>query len=277
MVIFNAFDSRGTVTGQSQVHGDAIFAPDPNGGAFAVGHLTTATDSPPPTDRVAFMFNPNGSIRYGPSTISTGSRGIFGTGVDLLGRAIIIYDGGGGAVDAQWVDTNGMAQPPFTLIAQFQAGVNTWFETSPLIGGGLAVRRMDATTNTTGPEAERRTSAWLLVLASGSRSPQAAPGWLRNRPNTGAELARGGRAYAMMPWSTDASPCAQQVELVSPSGNSCGTTTFTVDGSSCLTRELRLGLDGTVMQMLPASREQFVPGSSVVKTCTLRFWPAALH
>jgi hypothetical protein len=91
------------------------------------------------------------------------------------------------------------------------------------------------------------------------------------------ELARTGRAYAFLPWSADAAPCDQSVEMVSPGGNSCGKADFAIDGNACQTRDLRLAGDGTVMQMLPASREHFAPGSSVATTCTLRLWPAALH
>ena len=89
--------------------------------------------------------------------------------------------------------------------------------------------------------------------------------------------ARAERAYAFLPWATDVKTCGQQVEVVSPSGASCGKLDFPVDSGACRTRELRLGLDGTVLQMLPASREQNNPPGSTIYNCTLRFWPGALR
>src|SRR5438034_4964425 len=53
-------------------------------------------------------------------------------------------DGGGASISAQWFDANGTALTgEFVIIREFQAGPNTWFETAPLIGGGLVVRRSE--------------------------------------------------------------------------------------------------------------------------------------
>jgi hypothetical protein len=89
------------------------------------------------------------------------------------------------------------------------------------------------------------------------------------------ELARGRKAYAFLPWERDEAVCHQQIELLAVSGGSCGKLDFPVDGRACHTRELRLGFDGTVLQKLPADREQNPSGS--VFTCTLWYWPAALR
>jgi hypothetical protein len=282
MVAVNGFNSTGTVnTGNTPVNGFATFASDPRGGLLAVGFFTYSTDPrPPPPHQMVMMFNANGTIRWGPDVLQSDAQ-VFGAGVDMQGHSLIILDGGSGNIDALWLDENGGSPhsgtptPPFRLITGFHAGASTWFETSPLIGGGLAVRRMDAGTTTS--DDERRTSQWLGVLASESNSMSSPPDWLASRPNTNMRLVMSGRAYAFSPWAADAAVCDQSVEVVSPTGNSCGRQDFGVDGSACRTRELRLGLDGTVMQMLPADREQFVSGSAVVKTCTLRFWPAVLR
>jgi hypothetical protein len=277
VVVVTAYDTTGRAVGSSQVHGDAIFASDPSGGLFAVGHIANAPagTGQPPSSPVAIMFNADGSVRWGPTPLASGNAAVFGAGVDLLGRAVAIVDGGSGSIEAIWFDKNGApATGVFQILSSFQPGPSTWFETSPLLGGGLALRRMDAPSS--GPFEELRSSQWLLLLPSGVASTQPAPDWLTQRPDTNMQLARSGHAYAFSPWATQASTCDQQVEIVSPAGNSCGKADFPVDGNSCQTRELRLGLDGTVMQMLPASREQNQPPGSPVFTCTLRYWPAAL-
>jgi len=90
------------------------------------------------------------------------------------------------------------------------------------------------------------------------------------------ELVRGRRAYAFLPWESDGTVCDQQIEIVAPSGSSCGKLDFPIDGRPCRTRELRLGADGTVLQKMPGDREAS-PTNNGVFTCTLRYWPAALR
>jgi hypothetical protein len=268
-----AWDERGQVIGTTPLYGSGVFASDPRGGLLAVGRFSATNTSPAPADTMVEMFNADASVRWGPVALGSDAT-VFGAGVDLLGRALVVLDGGSGNIDAIWIDEHGAAKTAvFRVLSGFSAGVSTWFETSPLIGSGLALRRMDAPA--TGDE--RRSSRWLGILPSGTASLQAAPDWLASRPDTNMELARSGRAYAFTPWAADASVCDQQVEIVSPAGSSCGKADFAVDGSACTTRELRLGLDGTVMQMLPNSREQNTPPGSAVYTCTLRYWPAALR
>ncbi|TMA41021.1 MAG: hypothetical protein E6J82_13735 [Deltaproteobacteria bacterium] len=76
----------------------------------------------------------------------------------------------------------------------------------------------------------------------------------------------------------DGERCTQKLEVVSPSGNSCGSfdLAMTNDGSSCDNWDLGLGLDGTVVQHLPAQLEQALDSSGRTRSCTIRFWPAAL-
>jgi hypothetical protein len=219
------------------------------------------------------MVGHDGTLRYGPKPL--GSRAtVFGQAVDPNGRALVILDGGPGTISAIWFNTDGTpATEVFTILTGFQPGPNTWFEASPLLDGSMAVRRVDL------PDYrfwEERRSQWLAVLPSGVARADPAPDWLARRPDTRMELVRNRRAYAFLPWAAQVGTCNQQVEVASPSGASCGKLDFTVDGNACRTRELRLGLDGTVMQMLPADRETTRPGMTVT-TCTLRFWPAALH
>ena len=64
---------------------------------------------------------------------------------------------------------------------------------------------------------------------------------------------------------------------MSRSGNSCAKWTLDLAaGRTCDTLELRLGLDGTILQHLPFELESNRDGMGRTKTCTLRFWPTAL-
>src|SRR5207237_7481019 len=124
---------------------------------------------------------------------------VFGLGLDQQNRALVITDGGNGAaITAQWFDAQGTALTgEFVLIASFTAGQNTWFETAALIGGGIAVRRVDQQNDADGRAYQ--TSQWLVTVAPGAASAQAAPQWLASRSNTRMQLARGGKAYAFLP------------------------------------------------------------------------------
>ena len=266
----DSVDENGNVRNNTAIRGSGISVPMPNGGMLLAGRF--ALGFPGGTfPQGLWRFNQDGTRRWGP--VPTTQNAIFGAGADLLDHSLIVFDGGSGRIMAQWFDANGAPMTgEFELIHSFSAGRNTWFETAALIGGGVAVRRVDQPDDSN----ERHTSQWLAVLASGSTQVQAAPAWLTSRPNTDLKLVESGRAYATAPTAQDAASCGQNVEVLSPSGNSCATLTFTVDGSACTTRELRIGRDGTVMQMLPADREHDVTVSGV-RTCTMHFWPAALR
>lgn len=274
-VAVTRFDEHGHPLGGTAVQGAGIYTSDPLGGLLLVGQFALGNQPPAPASGPSLlMFNADGSVRYGPIPLGV-SASLFGASIDLFDRALVVFDGsalfGAGAIAAAWFDASGAPLTgPFRLLSSFVAGRSTWFEGSQLIGGGLAVRRMDS-----GP-ADGRTSQWLVTLPSGVALQQPAPPWLTARPDTNLTIVRGGTAYAATPWAANVSPCTQQVEVLSPSGNSCGTQQYAVDGEACTTRELRVGLDGTVLQMLPADRETTPPGTDL-RSCTLRFWPAALR
>src|SRR5207248_7436598 len=162
----DAFDPAGNRIGSSTVVGgvgDGSFAPDPNGGLFMVGHFAMSLQSPPPKNRVALMINRNGTVRYGPVPFPS-EAAIFGLGVDLKGRAMVVLAGGAGTISSVWLESDGKPMTGvFTVLSGFQPGSHTWFETSPLASGGLALRRMDAPSER--EDEHRRTSQWVAMLA----------------------------------------------------------------------------------------------------------------
>ena len=213
-----------------------------------------------------------------PAGSGGGGSGVDGGTADGGGNALVIQDGYarcGACIVAQWFERDGAPLTgQFTLLTGFSAGPATWFELAPLIDGGLAVRRMDADRP---GQTQGFHSQWLVTVDSGKDAIQAAPDWMKARPDTNLALARGRTAYAVLPNGGSGQPCSQDVELVSRSGNSCAKWTLELaSGRTCDTLELRLGLDGTILQRLPFELESDSDGSGRMKSCTLRFWPAAL-
>jgi hypothetical protein len=260
-------DAKPLGSTQNLLSDSTLFSPDPNGGLLAVGRMVaSAPDPTPDTPYSAMMFNQDATVRWGPVPI--GMQQLFAAGVDLEGRSLLLMDGtpafGAGTVAGLWLDAGGAL-----MTRQFLAATGlseTGGGLYPLISGGLAFQHV-------GPDG---TGDWVGVFPSGEQRIDAAPSWLASRPNEVPSLARGRGAYAMMPSSESVDVCEQEIEVVSAAGNSCGRIALPLDGFPCTTRDLRLGLDGTVMQMLPRSREPFVP-QSTMRNCTVRFWPAALR
>ena len=276
------FDSAGKATGGAFVFGHAPIpsAPDPAGGVLLAGDLAlsvvdpaTGTPTPAgPTAHSAVMFTGGGTapaVRWGPKALAS-SGTVFGLGVDSVGRSLIITDGapafGAGNISAQWFDRDGAALTgEFVLLSAFVPGPSTWFETSPLIGSGLLVRRMDA-----GLHAQA-----LVTVGSGTTFVQDAPAWMRTRTDTRLQIVRGGHAYAVLPYGAKGVACSQRLEVVASDGTSCGSTDFPIAQGACDTKDLTVGADGTVMQQLPDSMESRDPFNDF-HTCTWRWWTGSL-
>lgn len=196
---------------------------------------------------------------------------MFGAGVDTAHRSLIITDGtarfGAGSISAQWFDRDGTAlTKEFLLLSGFVPGPSTWFETSPLIGSGLMIRRMDGVSH----------ARALVTIASGSAAARPAPQWMLTRADTRLQIARGGLAYAVLPYGAKNVACTQRVEVVAPDGASCGSRDYPIAAGSCDTQDLALGADGTVIQQLPDAMEQQDP-VMLVHSCTWRWWPGAVR
>ena len=275
------FDAAGKAAGEAFLFGTRPLpaAADPAGGVLVAGDLAASVLDPStksltpagPVSHAAAMFSGGGTapaLRWGPKALA--SKGtVFGLGVDLAGRSLIITDGapafGAGTISGQWFDRDGKdLTGEFVLISGFTPGASTWFEASPLIGSGLLVRRVDSGTH----------SQALLIATSGTAAVATAPDWMRARTDTRLQIARGGRAYAVLPLGAKAVTCSQRVEIVAPDGTSCGATDYPIGNGTCDTHDLVLGADGTVLQQLPDSMET-KDDTHAFRTCTWRWWPGA--
>lgn len=269
-----AVDPAGRLRGSTEVDGPALVVPSQRGELLVLGPVMASPAPPLPAfPWAAWVLRDDATTLWGPRTLPMQSATV-GGGIDASGRVLVLQDGtaafGAGTTAAQWFDRDGSALTgPFLLLAS-AAGPSARFETAPLIGGGLAVRRV-VLDDASGIES----SEWLVIVAAGRTSPAPAPEWLRSRPNTTLSII-GGARYALLPLGGDVSPCAQAVDIVSASGSSCVRVVLPIDGGKCRTRDLHRGLDGTILQALPADREPFVQAPDSF-ACTVRFWPAALR
>ena len=245
------------------IFGAAVFAGTPFGTALLAGDFHFFSD---PSAHQLWMFGPNSAVkRCGATLASPGT--VFGLGGTEGGSALVITDGGSGNIDAQWFgNTCTPLTGVFRLITGFQAGPNTWFETAALIGGGIAVRRVDQIDEGSG--VAHRTAQWLVTLANGSATPASAPKWLTDRPNTNLAIARSGAAYAMLPMGAPGVDCAQKVDVLAPDGTFCGLFDAPIADGKCRTEDFGLGRDGTPVQLLPRSSPDI---------CAYRWWPSALR
>ncbi|TMA29053.1 MAG: hypothetical protein E6J78_03385 [Deltaproteobacteria bacterium] len=268
------WDTNGFALGETTwLASNSGVAGDPSGGVLLAGDLSSSVSAP--LSHSAAMFTGGdkaAGVRWGPNALAA-SGPVFGAGVDTLGRSLVIT-GRGSDITAQWFERDGTPLTgEFTLVTGFSAAEHTWFETSALIGGGLAVLRMDLESSAVSKSGNIRAHA-LVVVSSGAASVQPAPDWMAQRPDRRLQIARGGRAYAALPLQAAGASCTQTIEVVSAEGASCGSRDYAIAAGTCDTNELTLAADGTVIQQLPASMET---STSAGSTCTWRFWTRALR
>src|SRR6266850_60761 len=250
------YDAEGSLTGalnyQMPASATAPVLPfaDPRDGTLLLGSFRHSSDDPSAASRRATFVR--GAI---PTELWTsplaGTGAVFGAGMDLSSNALAILDGsprfGAGAISAQWFSATGSAlTDEFLLIQNFQAGMHTWFEVSALVGGGVAVRRVDS------PDSDGtvQSSQYLCVVELGKTTCGQPPDWLASRRDARIEPIRNGTAYAVVPDPQSASSCSQRVEVVDSNGASCGTMDLPMAAGSCTTRSLSVGKDGTLIQPL---------------------------
>lgn len=263
----NHWDGSGKYLSASQtLQGRPAYIASPTAGAVLLAGDFSWSGWP--TRHQAFALAQNGGFLWAADLASKGM--VDGLGFDKDRNALVITDGGDRhSITAQWFSSIGAALTgEFVLVADFTPGANTWFETAPLIGGGVAVRRVDQLDDADGRA--YRTAQWLLVASSGLTSTQPAPQWLTSRPNTNLVLARQGAAYAVLPLGAPGADCAQKIEVLAPDGTSCGWFDASIARGQCRTEDMGLGRDGTPIQLMPKA---LAPAN----TCSYRWWPAALR
>jgi hypothetical protein len=253
------------IRSSSSMWGETVTKEVPRGGILVAGRFSWTKDVA--KKRQVWMFTQDLSLQWTRDLASQAT--IFGLGCDLNSRCLIITDGGAGAISAQWFEANGAPLTgEFSLIKGFQAGPSTWFETSPLIGGGVAVRRVDGQSDSNGRS--YRAAQWLVTVAAGKASAQEAPQWLKDRRDTNLSIARSGKAYATLPMGAPDRGCAQKIEVLAPDGTSCGSFDVSLGSGTCRTEDVALSLGGSPIQ--PVSKE-----FSQQDTCSYRWWKDALR
>jgi len=186
-------------------------------------------------------------------------------GVDRIGATLVINDSSNRR--AFWIDPSGVARAEFVFGSEATQLV-------PRVGDGFFVYdHVPALVTPVLPAGEMGTA--LAQIDSYATETKAPPAWLAARPHKGLHMVHGGEGYAFIDPAGDVAPCGQQIEVLAPSGKSCGTASFSIADGACRTGGLTVGYDGTVIQQLPAAMERVTetaPGFSE-HACTWRYWP----
>jgi hypothetical protein len=161
----------------------------------------------------------------------------------------------GAAAQARWFDATGQPLTPW-----FTVGDVTGTSIRALLDGTVVL-------SDDGP--------WDVALKDGVSQPFGVPAWLAARPFTRLATIRGGRGYAVVPLDATSGDAAR-VEIVTASGQSCGTFAVpapTITATDVSTpRRLDVGQDGTLLQQVSSA----VPGPGGTQ-CVFQWWPALLR
>ena len=179
-------------------------------------------------------------------------------GVDRKGDVLALWPGNQtppATYSGQWFDRFGTAGPVFQALSGTSPA--KFFER---VGDGLFLAG--------GPSA----SGWLGQFEPLATSISPPPAWLTAHPNSSLHIVHGGRGYAVLPLPGTSPSCQQAVDVISPSGKTCGSSTFPVGGGSCATSSIVVGYDGTVVQQLPREREAACIAADHICDCTYRYW-----
>jgi len=246
-----ALDTHGNEIGRDNAGPVLAAAEDPTGGMVV---FSLARGNPPVNVLVA--YDGGAHLRW-KVALANGVRGAGGRitlGVDRLGNTLVLI-----AEDAvaefrgQWVDHDGHAGPQFIPTVDVGGDpVNSDFVLAPRVGDGLFLQGRSP-----------QVPGWVAQFESLATAAQPPPSWLISRPlGERVHMARGGRAYAFFPRG----PCDGRIEILAPSGKSCGTAVFPT--AACID----VGYDGTVIQPFDEQRH-----SDSTVTCTWQSWPGFLH
>jgi hypothetical protein len=163
------------------------------------------------------------------------NRAFAGVAVDRAGRTLVIMDADPAlthertAADAIWIDRDGTHGPVFRLLPPLSGFPHLIVgNMTQRVGSGLFFL------------ADRAT----LQIDSLSTIARPGPDWLDLFFDFGVHMVHDGRGYAvaLSKGTTTGNPCT--IEVVAPSGKSCGTVSFGV----C--QDIAVGYDGTVIEQL---------------------------
>jgi hypothetical protein len=217
-------------------------------------------------------YDARATVRWSQTLSHEGS--LAALGVDRQGNTLLLYSEasgfGEGTLAGVWVDSSGHVGRPFLALTGVVGRVSQYhFTLAPQLGSGLFLRVRNFGTYPPGP------GQWVRAFPANARVSEPAPDWLARRPDTRLHIVREGRAYALLPAVAEDSPdCSQSIEVLAPSGTSCGSVRFQAGTAACATRGISVGYDGTVVQQLPYALEHCDEGEHC--SCTWRWWPAFL-
>ena len=178
--------------------------------------------------------------------------------VDRAGRTLILFGGSlrEKLLDGMWIDEHGTAGPVFHLGPQDAFAHQLGLQLTQRVQDGLFLQ--------TGGK-------WTGQFDSLARAASSPPAWLESRPDTRLHMVHGGTGYAVLSSAGGAGRCAQAVEVVAPSGTSCGTVAFPSASDSCSFATGSVGYDGTAM--VASSKVTDGCANSGTCTCTWQWWP----
>jgi Divergent InlB B-repeat domain len=264
-----AIDAHGNEIGRDSPGRVLAAAEDPTGGmvAFFLGRGPQGAGATDQGNTLA-AYDGSAHLRW-RAALANGIRGSGGgitLGVDRLGNTLVLVaEDAVSEIRGQWVDHDGHVGPPFTPMIDLGGDpVNSNFVLAPRAGDGLFLQ-----------ERSPQRPGWLAQFDSLATAALPPPSWLSSRPlGETVHMARGGGAYAF--FSRNSSACAQRIEIVAPSGKSCGTAVFPIAGCTTLTATggINVGYDGTVIQESPFEERRNDDGTV---TCTWQSWPGFLH
>jgi hypothetical protein len=253
------FDPAGTLIRASDRIAASLprVAEDPLGG-IVVAHLPDGVDV-----RAVQAYDEAARLRW---TVPFELQRLVSLAVDRAGNTLLVLDGGGssgpGSRTGLWIDHGGNRGAAFQLNGVAPGSLVDVF---PRVGSGLFLREVRGAFDT----------AWIGQIDTLGETVAAAPAWLVARPGTQLHMARGGSAYAVLPVGGQVPSCSQRLEVVAPTGASCGVVDFPIAAGSCVTQPLAVGYDGTVIQQLPRELEIQFGGRSA--SCTWRWWAGLLR
>ena len=261
-----AIREDGTIESRSGTF-DSGFGPqanNPQGGLVLV--RGDGQGGPAPTSVEAWAAD--GSLRWSRLLPDATAAERDVVGADRVGNVLVLWDGTaryGSGLAGQWYTPDGAAGPVFDagpggssgttvreglLFERVGSGLFLWMRTFDSLGGSSA--------------------AWTTEYPPLVAGFNAAPAWLQARPRTRLHMIHGGAGYAMLPVEGPAASCSQSIEVVSPSGTSCGRAAFPIAAGPCTTRSITVGYDGSVVQQLPTEQESCTNARTC--TCTWRHW-----